>query len=74
MIRELTYVHVSWLLLMVTEKMLLGKILFVVGIVACFLLCHGVIISELSVCSNHARQILVMNHSWACCTIFSRAV
>ena len=54
MIVELTYVHISWLLLMVTEKMLLGKILFIVGTVACFLLVYGVVIAEVSVCSDHA--------------------
>ena len=53
MVRKLTYVHISWLLLMVTEKMLLRKILFMVGVVACFLLCHGVIVAEMSICGNH---------------------
>ena len=52
-IRKLTHVHISWLLLMVTEKMLLRKILFMVGIVACFLLRHGVIITKMSICGNH---------------------
>ena len=51
MIRELTHVHICCLL--VTEKMLLGVVLLVVGIVACFLLRDRVIIAEVSICGNH---------------------
>ena len=51
MIRELTHVHICCLL--VTEKMLLGVVLLVVGIVACFLLRNRVIIAEVSICGNH---------------------
>ena len=54
MIRELTHVHVSWLMPMVTEKMLLGKILFIISIVSCFLLCHRVVVAEVRICSDHA--------------------
>ena len=74
MIVELTHVHVFWLLLMVTEKMLLRKILFIVGIVSCLLLVHRIVIAEVSVCSDHARQVLMMNHCWASCTTFTRAM
>ena len=54
MIRELTHVHVSWLLPMVTEKMLLRKILFIVSIVSGLLLCHRVVVAEVRICSYHA--------------------
>ena len=53
MIRELTHVHICCLLLMVTEKMLLGMVLLDVGIVACFLLRDRVIVAEVSICGNH---------------------